>query len=77
MSREGWARKVLFPDILMLLALTSFSNSSSERTETNPSMLCQSIGEKKLVIHKQLWTKPASECRGREIRDQKKKKKLE
>lgn len=64
---------MLFPDILMLLALTSSSNVSSQRTGSNPSMICKSAGEIKLVIHKQLWTKPAAEYRVREIRDSKKK----
>lgn len=55
---------MLFPNILMLLALTSFSEISSQRTETNPTMLCKSTGGKKLVIHRQPWTKPAAEYRG-------------
>lgn len=52
---------MLFPDKLMLLAFTSFSNISSQRTEIDPSMLRKSIGGKKLVVRKQLWTKPAAE----------------
>lgn len=38
---------MLFPDILMLLALSSFSTISSQRTEPNPSVICESIGGKK------------------------------
>lgn len=64
---------MLFPDILMLLALTSSSHVRSQRTESNPPMIRKSAGEKKLVIHKQLWTKPAAEYRVRGIRDSKKK----
>lgn len=63
---------MLFPDKLMLLALTSYSNISSQRTETNPSMLCKSIGGKKLVIHKQLWTKLAAKYRLGQLGIQKK-----
>lgn len=64
---------MLFPDKLMLLALTSFSNISSQRTEIDPSMLRKSIGGKKLVVHKQLWTKPAAEYRLGKLGIQKKK----
>jgi len=35
-------------------------------------MLHKSTGEGKLVIHKQLWTKPAAENRVREMRGEKK-----
>ena len=48
---------------LMLLALTSLSKISSQRTETNPSMLPKSTEGRKLVIHEQLGTKPAAEYR--------------
>lgn len=54
---------MLFPDTLLLLALTSFSKVSSQGTQTNPSMLHKSTGEGKLVIHKQLGTKPVAEDR--------------
>lgn len=70
-SRAG-QRKVLFPDTLWLLALTSFSKVGSQRTSTNPSMLHKSTGEGKLVSHKQLWTKPAAGDRVREMRGKKK-----
>lgn len=59
----------------MLLALTSLSKISSQRTETNPSMLPKSTEGRKLVIHEQLGTKPAAEYRSGELEIQKKKKK--
>lgn len=64
MSRVGRGKESALLHILMLLALTSFSIISSERNETNLPVFRKSIGEKKLVIHKQLWTKPAAEYRG-------------
>lgn len=64
--------KVLFAGRLLLLALTSLSKGSSQRTSTNPSMLHKSTREGKLVIHKQLWTKPEAQDRVREMRGRKK-----
>lgn len=64
MSRVGRGKESALLHILMLLALTSFSIISSERNETNLPVFRKSIGEKKLVIHKQLWTKTAAEYRG-------------
>lgn len=60
----GWGKESALSDILMLLALTSFSIIISERNETNLPVFRKSIGEKKRVIHKPRWTKPAAEYRG-------------
>ena len=51
----------------MLLALTSLSKISSQRTETNPSLLPKSTEGRKLVIHEQLGTKPGAEYRSGEL----------
>lgn len=62
-QREGgWGKESALSRLLMLLALTSFSKNNSKRTETNSCTPAKG-GKKKLVIHKQLWTKPAAEDR--------------
>lgn len=62
---------MLFPELFMLLALTSVSNINSKRTETNSSMFHK--GREKKACHSQAaMAKTSAEYTGREIRDLKK-----